>query len=308
MSIANLTHYDLDGVVSHIILLNLFPDKVHYYSCGYGKLSDKIEKIYNEKRLFNLDILMITDLVVDVKYIKQLAKLYDNIFYFDHHESSLLIKEELEKYIKNIAIDINKCGAQIVFDVFEKQIIRLVPKNYESLKKLVHYTNIYDTWKVDNKDFSTSYYLSQLFFMLGWEKFVERYKDGMVPFKSDEVALIKQELQRKKNILKTAEKIEFGNKAILITSNDGNEIINESTLIYKQYEIYFIFIPKFNKVSIRVRNIETNLGNIFKKLEGNDKIQNIGGHAHAGGFVLNPNYSKEDFENIINFIYQEIKK
>jgi oligoribonuclease NrnB/cAMP/cGMP phosphodiesterase (DHH superfamily) len=306
--IANLTHFDLDGVVSHILLLNLFPDKVRYYACGYGTLQKKIDKIIQEKNYQKTDILIITDLVVNVKNVKILSKYFDNIFYFDHHESSLILKPELKKYIKNIEIKTEKCGAQIVFDCFEKQLEKLAFKNIEALRKLVYYTNIFDTWQTENKDFFISYYLSQLFFMLGWQKFVDRYQFGMVEFRSDEKAIIKQELLRKKDILNSAEKYEFGENAILITSENANEIINESTLILKNYDIYFIFIPKDNKVSVRVKNIKTNLGNILQKLDGNDKILSTGGHSLAGGFVLNNDYNKCDLENIINFIYEEIIK
>ena len=78
-----ITHYDLDGAGGPLLLKHCFGEQMMYpKTCGYGKLTGTIEKNSCKN-------LIITDLSPTQEQIQLIDELYENVIWFDHHDTSL---------------------------------------------------------------------------------------------------------------------------------------------------------------------------------------------------------------------------
>jgi oligoribonuclease NrnB/cAMP/cGMP phosphodiesterase (DHH superfamily) len=309
--LANLTHYDLDGVVSHMILLPLFKETPRYYCCGYAKLDSNIDRMISEAKVFHLDNLIITDLSLSLEQVKRIKKYFQNIFYIDHHATSEINREELSKEINNLVVSTKRSAALLTFELFsEKLKQKLTPEDFNKLKVLAELASTYDNWLTDHPDFTKGYYLNALFWKLSWADFIKRFKNGYDHLTDEEQEVVVAIVKDKKKMLDEADKIVFPNdkkNAILIFHEDSEYIIQEATIIMKQYDHFFILNSTTNTVSIRTKKGK-DLSIVLKSIEKHEGVKSCGGHAAAGGVTLLPNYTKEQFEDIVNTIYDFLEK
>jgi oligoribonuclease NrnB/cAMP/cGMP phosphodiesterase (DHH superfamily) len=318
--IANLSHYDLDGVVCHILLRNLFPKlDVRYYTCGYDKLQEKITKLIDDKEIFDIHTVFVTDLSITCDQAKLLKENFNNVFLFDHHETSYLIKDELHSILHNTYINKTMCGSALVFRAFEEKlkivlegVLKDLPEmslRFDRLKRLVEVTNIYDMWQLHHEQFSLAYYLNDCFWIYRWEQFVDKYIRGFEGFNTYETMTVYGRLKEKTKLINEADKSVFGkNKnAIFIVTTEAERITNEITIALQDYEYYFVYNPESDKLSIRVKNKNKNLAKALEKLES-PIVKEAGGHRFAGGLVLKKDLVKKDLlEALTNEIYDELE-
>lgn len=204
--IANLTHWDLDGIVCHLLLKRLSPN-IRSYGCGYGKLEKNVNRIILDKNIFLFDVVFVTDLAISIELSKLLHENFKTTFLFDHHETTSLIQNDLNPLYSNTYIDTSKCGASIVFDILHKKIKGTISeKTFQKIERLVELTNTYDLWKVDSKDFSEAYYLNSMFWMYGWSAFLERFFDGYEGLTKNELDFATTDLKKRIELFKNLKK------------------------------------------------------------------------------------------------------
>jgi oligoribonuclease NrnB/cAMP/cGMP phosphodiesterase (DHH superfamily) len=274
--IVNFTHYDLDGVVCYILLKHLFSIE-RYYSCGYGKVDQKIDEI--DLNAMNVP-LYVTDLSLNNEQYRKLDQIYEKIIYIDHHESSLI---ELKEFQIHGLINIERCACALIFYLYKKEFEKL--DCYENLKKLVQYTDTYDRWKIHEKEFKIGYGLNELFWHYQFKDFAYIFKNGFDNFAKVEIEIIKKNANEKKSILESAKRFVFDNEALVLILSDAENVINDATLLYNQYKIHFVISSGLRKISIRHtldKNIAIVMDEIFKD---DETIETYGGHKSAGSFI-----------------------
>lgn len=294
--VINLTHYDLDGIVCYILLKNIF-DIDRYYTCGYGKLSNRLDQI---KSNYANENIIVSDFSLTKDQYELLEKLDKNLIFIDHHDSSIL--ELSDKKINGI-ININYSASALVFHYFKNRFKKL--SKYKGLKDLVYYTNFYDTWKTDTKEFNIGYQLNEILNMVGWNRFVEIYYNGFYGIHNSVKSEIKNRISDRAKLIKSGSKYIFDDKdAILLIYNDAEKIINDTTLVY-DFKYYFVVSTELNKVSIRLK--ENNIALLMQRLfKDDDNVYNFGGHKHAGSFILK-NMDSKILEKYIDMIYKGLK-
>ncbi|MBQ1571576.1 MAG: hypothetical protein IIZ78_10660, partial [Clostridiales bacterium] len=107
LKILNLTHSDLDGVSSNIVLRNFYKDiETEYitYQSEERVITNVIAK-YKDK----VDLVIITDFYPSLT-MSQIREAFPNILVLDHHETA-------QKYHDNKTVIINTsaCGAMLTY-------------------------------------------------------------------------------------------------------------------------------------------------------------------------------------------------
>jgi single-stranded DNA-specific DHH superfamily exonuclease len=132
--------------------------------------------------------------------------------------------------------------------------------------------------------------------------FVARFYNGYTNLSQDELNRAIHQLEVKKKLVEESDKFVFNKNAILFMSDQATEFTNEVTLIERGYQYYFVFTPNEHKLSVRIRKEGIDLSKTFDKMN-REIVKDCGAHPYAGGIQLIPGYSQEQFENLINDIY-----
>ena len=280
----NLTHYDLDGVVSSILIEELFLKGSLYqiYPVGYNYLDNTLQKL-----LFKHGILYITDLRITPEQMNMLSN-FKTIHYYDHHQRSN--NEQYPEFIKTCVIDTTKCAAKIIYDKYNKQYPEI--QKYE---QLVEWTNDYDMWL---HNYKASRVINAYFWHVKFEVFKQQFMKQPDTI-TDEMKKVFDE--KEKHILqfindKRYEVIE--NVCIVIDKDVDMELT-----LYLPYEHYF-FMSSSNRLHLKSTK---DLTQFFEHLKNEPYIESIGGHKNAGGVVItNPDKAQNVLKAFIEYVNQEV--
>lgn len=307
--ILNITHIDLDGIVSTINLKNYFRD-VFYVQTNYDKINDYFRNvIFKDNCSFkNPDFIFVTDISIEDEVLLEAEKRGIKVIVLDHHETAY----GLNKY-ENCYVDEGDVlsGAGVVL-----QFIKELGYKDAKLDKLNEIANDYDLFlfkkkpelrkfTIKGKKRSLAEMLNTLYFNVGFEKegFVERWMDGWQQgFTKFEIDLIKNEQEDANTFMKTV----IGNPSIEVKLAENKYLILKSHHIMSMAEYYLdekgldlviFYDPKRQKFSGRVNdNAKINIGKIFKLLNNKyEFISNGGGHEKAGGGNMKSNEHLETF-------------
>jgi len=309
--IVNLTHHDLDGIVSHIIVTKVFgKENIIDYHCGYGKIINQLNKMVDIKDKYDIDTVIVTDMALEPYHLKILTTNFDKVIVIDHHQTSeIFLDKQIPKKLK-VIYDNTKCGALLTYEFFENKLNKKYNlKELANLYKLVMLANDYDLWKLkDNK----SYILNEVFWSYGWDKFYSKFKNGFIEHTPENVKMVKNKIKIKKDYLKSADKELIGDKGVFILDIESSKdsISNDITLFLKDYNFYFVYLPKTNQISIRVRNVENvNIAESMNRvLNQESNVKSYGGHPFAGGFILEEDIKEDKFYGIIEELYDDMNK
>lgn len=172
--IINITHNDLDGIGSAIVLGYYF--NVEPYYCGYHDVEPLLIKILDELesgKRNDITGIVISDISFrettglahriqkfnqEYKFFKLKKSLNNFITLRDHHATSYYLNKYSWAYSKEVDIRGKKrCGTQLVLDMMVKERGR--DSVNKSLKEFVKLVNLWDTWRwVD--DFKKPYMLA----------------------------------------------------------------------------------------------------------------------------------------------------
>lgn len=299
--IFNLTHYDLDGIVSHMILSHLTKD-VRFFATTYGKrMNNTIESMLDLAEQECPKGIIVTDLSLTEEQFNILNDSKIPFLIFDHHQNSL-------QYIgkKKGLISEEKCGSALVFDYYDEKLKKL--SIYEDLKRLVYLTNDYDMWYLSDKK---SYYLNLLFWRYKEKKFVKKFYNGFVEFDKKDKFYIKDEINKKRNLIESGYLLFLGenNEFICLIHDKAHTVASDFKLYVKGHKIYCTFSRSNYSMSIRWNGIEPNL-NIPMLLEPwihewDNYIHSFGGHPFAASIQFDRSilFATETFSKITQKIF-----
>ena len=305
--ITNLTHYDLDGIACHILLYNLFGKDIKVYKTGYDKIPKVVDTIITEKNVMGVKNLIITDISLEQKFVDRIVGAFgNNCFLIDHHESTT--KVDLSS-IRNV-VNTNLAGCALVFQTFKEKLQKL--SNYKELSLLTKYADAYDMWRIEKEDFKYGYTLNSLFWAFHWDEFFNRFKYGFSEFTNDEIQIRKESIEDIKKKIDESFKLDLKNQTsgkcgLFLATENISSIINDTTLILKNYDVYFGYNPKNLTISLRCRTGK-NMHDVVESIsKDSNYIDSFGGHVSAMTLHLKPiDEVTEDIDNVLNDLCQKI--
>ena len=274
----NLTHYDLDGVVSSILIEEIFMknDLFQIIPVGYNYLESAIQKLLFKKS----GDFYITDLRLTTQQLKMLRN-FDHVYYFDHH----VHEEDFECPVDYCLIDTKKCASKIIYDKYKNHCPEI-----KRFKQLVEYTNDYDLWLLHYQE---SRILNAYFWQVKFETFRQQIKQNPEQITPEMKEAFKQKEQKILDFIK-AKRYEVIGKVCVVVDKD----VDMELTLYLPYEHYF-FVSSSQRIHIKSTK---NLTPFFEQLT-EDYIENKGGHENAGGVVVTqPNKIMNVLLKFIEFV------
>lgn len=266
----NLTHYDLDGAVSSILLsyyLKIPMSKV--VSCGYNNIENKI------LNLDKTEPLIISDLSVDENLMDKLVE-FDDVTLLDHHESSADIKYPFKTMIKTGP----KYSGSILSCLYLYGLGHKIKSEHQILAKIA---NDYDNFIFNEKK---SMLLNDIFWDIKFDEFFIKYYNGYKYDEKLENKALENAQHKKEKILKFDTYLVEGVRIVI-----ANDLISDISLVYD--EDLILIVREDFRMSIRSKN---NMLSLYEIIKENILDVEIGGHKNAGGLLMkNP----EDAMNII---------
>jgi len=305
--IVSINHYDLDAAGCRILLNHIFSrdgfDKE--FNMGYTKLENVIGK-HGENLIENYDAVICTDVGLRVEQFTGLQKAFgDKFIYIDHHKSS----EEIPYYATSskAIVDLEKCATKIIFEDFMQN----PPEKFADMVDIV---DVYDLWKTDSNLWGKAYGLNVLFWKYHMNQFVNRFCNGFTGFNGYEKKVIKESIANVRENMEKAEQTTFGENSVIFTGLTS-EHINDTTLAYPHYNLFYIITvwdEKFN-VSVRARGLDDKEHfDMNRDLEGlndvfPDTVINSGGHPMAGGISCGDLASFDDVLEVIEYVNDKLE-
>jgi oligoribonuclease NrnB/cAMP/cGMP phosphodiesterase (DHH superfamily) len=254
-----LTHNDLDSAGTVIVLSSIFKN-IEIISTNYRNVDMYLAKIdYNKfKHILMTDISPSQNLLLNIS---------DKIKLWDHHETALFCHDPSKMRF----IDISKCATIIIKEFFEKYF-NVDLKQYDLFCKLI---NDYDLFL--RKDMR-SWGLNELFYKIGYRKFLIRFANGKINFSQEEFLYIKERYNQYKRCYDNLEVNELSTiKGCFIIASEFMNDLASDLMKFEGYKIVFIYDPTHESLSIRQCLPDLNIGQFLKDL------QIGGGHHDAAG-------------------------
>jgi oligoribonuclease NrnB/cAMP/cGMP phosphodiesterase (DHH superfamily) len=322
MKVKLFTHTDLDGVGCGIVANVAFgKENVSIEYCDYNQINTKIMHFITGKGYEKYDRIFITDISVNEEVAKTIDKLFRQGVGFqlvDHHATALPLAERYPMWCEvrveesNLGIyqddtreKVLSSGTSLFYKFLRNKHLPKIEKN-AILKTFVEVIREYDSWEWHNV-FKSDHpkRLNDLLYIVGREKFIERFSDNPLPtFTDTELTLLEIEEHRinkyiwyKKQEVKT-DAIVINNKVYkfaYVFAEQNSSLLGNA--IAQEYGDKIDFVAIFdigsNKVSLRGIHDHINLGTEIAKNYGG------GGHAKSSGFEINPVYRQAIMRNIL---------
>lgn len=310
--ILNITHVDLDGLVSTINLMNYFED-VFYVQKNYDLINDYFKRVvFTGNHEFDVpDFIIVTDISLDEDVIEECAKRDLPLIILDHHPTAY----ELNKY-ENCYVDEGDLlsGAGVTL-----QFLKHIGFEGTHLDKLNKIANEFDLFlfaedeslrkfDVEGKKRSLAEMLNTVFFSHRKpEHFIERWMDGFgTGFNAEEIEMIKKDQRDNNQIVAetvgSQYEVNLTEDIVFILRYQALQAVQEEYLDVQGKSVVLFLDRNRLKVSGRVnKNSSVNIGKIFQLLkEKTDYVDNGGGHEKAGACGITDISKLEDFlENFV---------
>lgn len=302
MRIKLFTHTDLDGIGCSIVAKHAFQKTggtVDTTYCGYKTIDKKVSDFIDTGEHVKYNFVFITDISVSEEVAEKINRC-SNFQLIDHHATA----EWLNKYpwamvISMEAAEGNRKGRRLTSGTslfYEYLVTKGFLKANLDLAEFVEYVRMYDTWewKLIYQD-EHARKLNDLFNILGWTKFEERFIHNPSPKFTKEENLI-LELEEQKTELYLTQKakdmktinLNFGGREYLVglvfAEQKQSELGNYLCQINHDLDFVMMVDLSRNAVSLRTSSDHIHLGEIAKSFGG-------GGHQKAAGFNLSDDFS-----------------
>lgn len=289
-TILNITHKDLDGCGSGIVLQNALMGmdvKLFHYPVGYPEIDSVLNTLHFDK----YDHVILTD-VSPVKD-KSLIDKSPKIKLLDHHETA----ECYHCPEKFRFVNTKKCATVVVKEYFESEY----KVNLSHLDEFVDLVNGYDMWLHTDR---RSKLLNMLYYKYWDEKFRTRFMSGEVSFTEKEIEFFKEQKKKFEEIWKGIKiyDMEDINGAFFTCGEMINDVC-ERVMVEKGYNFAFCLNARSKIVSVRSNREDVNIGQIFESM-------NIGG-GHAKSAGIDPRTTGDlqiVLEKVSDAIVEEIQK
>lgn len=266
------THTDLDGIGCAV----LYKAKSGFHEatnfCNYNTIDERVIRVLDniEDRWDDCDLpsIIITDISVNDRTAERL-EMYTMkggiVLLLDHHATA----EELNRYDWAF-VDVEASGTLLTYSFLA------LPDRYRDFALMV---DDYDRWIHDDP---SSKKLNQLFFMLGFDRFIERfYHNPSVEFIGAEQLLLELDDESKERYINRVE------KGITVFSGIHNERIGVGFADRYTSEAAHEIMNRMNLRAIAL--IDVNSGKVSMRSRGDydvsalAKIHQGGGHKNAAG-------------------------
>jgi hypothetical protein len=292
-----ITHYDLDGVASAIIMhQGMKFDKM--FKGGYHKFDDFIKWTPQGANV------VVADCSFSVDQFARLKQKANKIIFIDHHPDSLAIKETFTNDI--VIFDKEKAGAGLCLDFIQSK-----KKLNKEFHMLANAANHYDLFNRESEPdwFKFGYDLNILFWEYHFDDFFARFKNGFQGFLAEEKDCIKAaKLKRDKDIADSSF-IPMGESIKgLFCVPTVNNIINDIPYGKPGYEVYYIITryAKSTSVSVRCLNKDIDLTDYVKYAESLPQVSSAGGHPQASGITFKGIVDDEVIVEAVQLVQQQL--
>lgn len=174
LKVLNITHYNLDGAISSILLKNFY------------------KEVFVEPVAFNDDKRIIKtlslighkyDLIIFTNYVSKLVidttkKLKLNYYVFDHHQTTKQLTT-----LGNVAVKTDRSTSKLLHSILD------IANSMIEFEKLVNYSNDFEMGFYKEKTAQT---LNALFWKMGFHVFVNRFVDGNIKYNHTELGMLKK--------------------------------------------------------------------------------------------------------------------
>ena len=307
-----ITHIaDIDGM-GGAILSKLAFDNIDIIFCkNPSDLNNKLLEIYENKDLYNYDLIYISDLSPSRELLERLlsdSKLTNKLFLFDHHETAFDAGlNDFNNCIVRVKDDKGiSCATQIYYEF-------LIENNYlkqnDILDQFVELVRLEDTYEYKKYDREDAHDLAILFNAIGKDEYIDRMINKISNndnFSFDDYEL--EKINNKKEI--TIKEVESFLKYLKILNIEGfkvgicfikYEYRNEvcEYLINHKSDLDCIAMFAFENNQISLRSLEDNSSAriIAEKFGG-------GGHDNAAAIGLNDDLK----DKIVYSVFGEKRK
>ena len=284
----NLTHSDLDGAIS-AILVNEYANQKNI-SCNIIKARyDTIDEIfsYNYKKD---DYIIITD--ISLKNEPEWISSVNNVLLIDHHSGV----ERSKIKDKNKIIDSSEgtSACKLVYNYFTSKVD--VPIFNEDFKRLMIFGHDYDSW---THEYKSSKSLNYLYYFYHFERFVDRFKFGFKNFTKDEILFLKCKNNEIKNILTNMDYSVINDDVAFIIENDNLNEIAEELYMNRGFKYVFMYSPKRKVLSLRShKDAIIHCGEFLQVFGG-------GGHRCSGGISVSGDAQISEVLKGFEVVYDE---
>lgn len=278
--ILNLTHDDLDGAVSAIVVLTVFPTAqvVQTNYAGTGHYNDGLLAI----RENDFDAIIFTDFCPDEQMVQEIHRIGKPYLVIDHHATATARNDFLGTY----CIKPGKCGASRAREYFADMA------DLDQLDTICEVTNDHDLWI--RKILPVSDQLNTLFYEYGFFPFIEHFKNGLEGYNlyREDIETINLHDREVKDYMIRCNQHKLPYNGYYIEIDKFNSDIN--ILLQDKYDWLVLcnaaeVSPGMSKLGFRTNRKDVNFGRILKDLG-----RGGGGHAGAAGQVI-PTNEKDEF-------------
>lgn len=295
-----LSHYDLDGAGVSVLsdhIWNVVARKHQGYPKIRRSLCDLIATYAD-----SVSTIVIADLKVEPKDLKLALAAFDNVIYYDHHESSEEYVAWQEKY-RNLTVhfSLDFCSTALVYMDGVKTFGLERTKELDAVMNTV---NVYDLWKTDAKRWDYSVKLNDMFWHLHMDDFRSRFKDGFNGYTANELQFLADLDEKRIEVINTAvvEEMESGSQIVVVKESKAINFVTQ----YKEGDLFYIISPDYSMHNVSVRtkegfviNVNDAIGPLAEKYP--DLIISAGGHAAAGGITFKNHLTLNE---IVDFLYE----
>lgn len=327
--IINLTHWDLDGVASAIIVKGFMSDTIFDYESmpmGYNNLEDKILRRLNEQS--GKFVVVATDLTFTADFIEQILNIENitHFIYLDHHPKTDLDLERIKAFQKQFKgkffgrVDYERSGARLAYDYFSKNCPSALDEDeLEAFDKLATYADAYDRWQLEDPNFKKGFLLNDIFWDISYDAFFAHFENGYTNDQEVKNMTIGVQAKRMEYFEETKKHYSIetiiNNKRALIVLNPGGRFLNDFALGFPNFDIYILWRGlvtrgRFNEFSVRlkVKSMEGyDLFETIKRINKEDERISGGGHSHSGRVSVDVPDTREAVEILTEALEKELK-
>ena len=302
MNVLNCTHYDLDGVGSHLIIKTIYPN-AKYAKMYYGKDNDLLTfNTIPNKEQYNA--IIFTD-YTPTKFMDNVRATGIPTMVLDHHASA----SDFNDPSNAIIIDKSACGARLTYDFYRDV------KDISYLEELINYIDTFDRWvRTDKERFEHAYKMNMLFkekYKLNFDAWIEAYKDGHTEFTEDEIALLNKIDGEVEQTYNTLQFTDLPGGGVLTRCDRQSTEVGIRIQDSEKYN-YWINIynnKRENNIGLMFRGYNPNISfdKFARKIEIHVPGSSMGGHGQScGGKAANETDAMRMVSMSIPYIQQQI--
>jgi len=286
--VVNFHHADFDGAISGSCCRAAFGENAVYKALGIPKVTSEVDLIKDDA-----EIILLTDISIETDALERFLPYInkDKLVIWDHH-----INEHSKEIFSNMPnntisiLDEDICGATITW----LELMKYYPNNQklQDLEEIVYFSDVYDMWRIDNKDFEYAVTLNDLLdYQIGYtpDQFRDRWFNKPNPFKltkKEQKIIDTKKIRGNRNLIELEDNailFEYKNIVVVMTESKSptdyiKMLFMNSVLESEQVDMFIFKYPGTTQSSVRIPN-----GSSITDL--NDWYEDFGckGHKKAGG-------------------------